>query len=131
VIFDGHDVAHVKGRVDAAGRVGDDERLHAQAAHHAHGERHLLHGVAFVEVEAPLHGADGDASQLADHQAACVPGDGARWEMRNLGVGNHVGAGDLLGQAAQPTAEDQPDRGRVAGAAADIAGGFVILGKCE
>jgi len=102
-----------------------------QCLHYTHWKNNFLHGVAFVEVEAALHGADGDAGQLADHQPARVPGDGARWEMRNLGVGNHVRAGDLLGQAAQPAAEDQPDRGRVAGAAADKAGSRVVLGKSE
>jgi hypothetical protein len=103
--------------------------VHAQTAHHAHRQRHLLHGVAFVEVKAPLHGADGDAGQFADHQATRVPGDGAHREVRNRGVGNHVGVGNLLGQAAQPAAEDQPDRGCVAGAAADKVGGCVVVGK--
>jgi hypothetical protein len=100
----------------------------AELLHDAHRQRHLLHGIAFVVVKAPLHHTSSNAGDFADHQPPGVPGDGADGKVRNLGVGNNVGVGKLGGEPAQPAAQDQPDARLVTGAAAHKGGRLGIIG---
>ena len=41
VVLDQHDVAHLEAAVETAGRVGDQQRPHAQQEEHTHGVGHL------------------------------------------------------------------------------------------
>ena len=70
VVGDDHQVANLELRVHASGGVADEQRLDAQFVHHPHGEGDLLHRVALVVVESPLHGHDVHASQFAEDQFA-------------------------------------------------------------
>ena len=88
VVGDDHEVANLEGGIHATGSIGDEERLDAQFVHDADGERHLFHGVALVVVEAPLHGHDVYAAQLAEDECAGVSLDGGDGEVGYLGVGN-------------------------------------------
>lgn len=49
VIVDDHDIADVVVRVEAAGGIGDDQRLDIEKLEDANGESCSLDGVAFVE----------------------------------------------------------------------------------
>ena len=55
MVTDDHQVADTEGLVDPACSVGDEEILDTEELHHTHREGHLLHRIAFVVVEAPLH----------------------------------------------------------------------------
>src|SRR6185312_4707793 len=88
VVGDADEAALRVGPVDAAGGVGDDERLAAEQAEHAHGERHFGHCVAFIRVHAALHDGDGDSGDSSDDELALVAFDGGAREVRDLGVGD-------------------------------------------
>ena len=75
VVGDDHQVAHAEILIHAAGGIADEEGLDAQFVHHADGEGHFLHRVALVEMEAPLHGEDIDATQFAEDEFAFVTFD--------------------------------------------------------
>ena len=72
VIADDHERALLVLQIDSAGGVGQNRGADAEPAQDAHGERDLLRGVAFVEMDAALHRGDGDIPDFADYQAAGV-----------------------------------------------------------
>ena len=88
VVGDDHQVTYLEGGVHASGSIANEEGLYAQFVHDAHGEGHLLHGVAFVIVEAPLHGHDVHAAELAEDELAGVPFYGGDGEVGNLCIGD-------------------------------------------
>ena len=124
VVGDADEAALRVGLVDAAGGVGDDERLAAEQAEHAHGEGDLGHCVAFVGVHAALHDGDGDAADGADDELALVAFDGGAREVRDLGVGDDDGVLDLRGEAAEAGAEDDAERGLEVGLEEDVGEGL-------
>ena len=63
VVADDHQITYAEGLVDTTCGVGDEEVLDTEELHHADGEGDLLHGVAFVVVEAPLHAQHGHARE--------------------------------------------------------------------
>ena len=90
VVGDDHDVADFEFGVHASGSIADEERLDAQFVHHADGEGHVLHRVAFIEMEAALHGHDVLASQPPEDEFAAMAFDGGNWEVGNVAVGEFV-----------------------------------------
>ncbi len=96
-------------QIDATGGVGEDGGANAEAAEDAHGERDLLRGVAFVEMDATLHRGDGDIFDFADHQAAGVADGGGTREAGNFFVGDARGFGQFVGEGAEAGAEDERD----------------------
>ena len=114
LVADEHQVAGAVGRVDPAGRVGDDQRVDAQLVHHPHRQSDLLERRPLVGVDPPLHDEHVMARQPADHQLPGVAGHRGRREVRHIGEGQAIGVGDLVGQRVQPGAEDHPDGGPVA-----------------
>ncbi len=107
MILDEHDVADRKRRVEAARGIGDDQRVDVEALHDSHGQRHLLHGIAFVVVEAALHRAHDCAGKFADHEPPGMTGDSADRKEGNLIVGDDGCLFDLGRQVAQAAAQDQ------------------------
>lgn len=95
VVGDDHQVAYAEVGVHAAGGVAHEERLDAQLVHHAYGERHLLHRVSLVVVEAPLHGHDVLAAELAEDELAGVALHGRYGEVGYVLVGELVGVSDF------------------------------------
>ena len=63
VVADDHQIAYAEGLVDTTCGVGDEEVLDTEELHHTDREGDLLHGVAFVVVEAPLHAQHGYARE--------------------------------------------------------------------
>ena len=54
--------------MNGPGSIGHDQDLNPQPLHDPHRQGHLLHGVAFIIMDAPLHRQDCLAFQLAYHQ---------------------------------------------------------------
>ena len=76
VVGNDHQVANLECRVHATGSIRHEERLDAQFVHDTYREGHFLHRVAFIEVEAALHGEDIDTAKLAENQFAAVSFNG-------------------------------------------------------
>src|SRR5277367_2916613 len=93
VIADDDERALGELQIDAAGGVGENGGANAEAAEDAHGKRDLLRGVAFVEMDAALHGGDGDVFDFANHQTAGVADGGGTREAGNFFVGDARGFG--------------------------------------
>ena len=124
VIFHDHHVAAAVVRIQSAAGVGDDQQIDAQGFHHAHRQRDLPGGIAFVEMKAALHGNHGQTGQRAAHQLAFVADGGRDGKVRDFFVRNVDGRLDRRGQIAQTGAED--DAGARFGRPAflDEGGGF-------
>ena len=114
VIGEEHQLAHVPVGVDAAGGVGDEERLCAEQAHDAHGVSRLGHGVALVAVHPALHDRDASAAERAEHEAALMTGGGGGTEMGHLAVIDENRVFHGVAEVAEPAAEDQQRLGREA-----------------
>jgi hypothetical protein len=111
VVGDEHDVSRTKGRVQAAGGVGDDQDLDAQHLHHAHREGNLGHRIALVVMSAPLHHRHTLPFQPAHDEPAHVPFHGRGREMGDLAIGNGDALLDGIGQRVQAGAQDQANPG--------------------
>ena len=78
-------------RIHAASSIRDEESLNAQLIHNTDRESDFLHGVAFVEMESPLHGHDIDATKFSEDQFARVTFDSGNGEVRNVLIGKFIG----------------------------------------
>ena len=90
MVGDNHQVADLERRVHAPCRIRHEECLDAQFIHHPDREGHLLHRVALIEVETPLHRHDVDTPQLAENEFSAMSLDGRDGEVGNLLIGNLV-----------------------------------------
>ena len=106
MVGDDHQVAHAERGIDPARSVRHEEVFDAQLLHDAHRESHLLHRVALVVVEAPLHGHDLAALDRAEDHTPLVPLDGRNGETRDIFVFDGECSVDLIGETAQAGAED-------------------------
>ena len=88
VIGDDHQIADIELRVHAASGIRHKESLDAQFVHDTHGEGYLLHRVALVVMEAPLHGQNIHATQFAEDQFSAMSLNGRDREIRNVGIGD-------------------------------------------
>src|SRR5271166_4359610 len=111
VVAERHKLTQVIALLDASGGVGEDGRLDAHRAQHAHGKGDLLGRVAFVKMYAALHDDDRHAAHEPGDNPAGVTLDGGLRKMWNLRVGNGDWAGDSIGHGAQSGAEDDGDTG--------------------
>ena len=106
-------------RVDAAGRVGQDDDPRTERAH----EQHRLHdesgGVALVEVEPALEQDDRDALDGPEQQPPRVARSGRRRPAREIRERDRDGTLERVGEAAQPRAQDDPDARNEVGSGAD------------
>lgn len=119
MVLDEHDVAHLKGVVDAPGRVGDYQPLDPQQLQDANGGGHLLQRVTwragkvggglvgavgtFVVVEAAFHAHHGHVGEGAEDQFPSVTRHGALGEMGDGFVAESEGVFDGVGQASFST----------------------------
>ena len=88
MVGDNHQVAYLEGWVHATCGIGDKECRDAQLVHDTDGEGDSLHVVAFIEVEATLHGQDVNTPQLAEDELAGVAFYGGYREVRYLAIGD-------------------------------------------
>ena len=87
VVSNNHQVADLERWVHAAGSVRNEEGLDAQFVHDAHGEGDLLHVVAFVIVEAALHGQDVNTTKLTEDKLSGMSFYGGHGEIGDVAVG--------------------------------------------
>jgi len=111
VVAERDQLAYAVAFLNAAGGVGEDDRVEAERADHAHGEDDLLWRVAFVKMHTALHDDDGNFVQEACDNAARVSLD-VDWGNAELGVGNGDRLGDRVGTAPSPEPRTNPMRGR-------------------
>ena len=76
VVSDNHQVTDFKVGVGTSCSIRYEEGLDAQLTHHAYRESHFLHGVAFIEMKASLHGHDVLVAQFPENQFPAVSFDG-------------------------------------------------------
>ena len=69
--------------IDAARRIGQDERANAHSPKHAGRKRDLIRGISFVKMHASLHGRHGDIANFSDHH---LPGMTDRGRAREEGI---------------------------------------------
>ena len=100
-------------RIDAARRVGDDQRPHAERGDDAHAEADLAGRVALVAVDAPAQQEGGLARDRSGDQAAGVAGDGRLGKAGQRRVGDAARTLQAIGDAAQAGAEHHRDVGAV------------------
>ena len=84
MIGDQHDVAGLEIRIDAAGRICNNQRLDSQSLHHADRQSDLRHRVTLVEVHATLHDHDAFRVQLSKEQSAAVTYNGGCREVWDI-----------------------------------------------
>ena len=111
VIGDQDQVAGPPERIHPAAGVGDDERRRSQGAQYPHREGDLLHGVAFVPVEAALHRHHLPATQLSEQQPSRVSLDRGKRETGNSFVPDFALYLDLARQAAETGPENHGNFG--------------------
>ena len=88
--------------------------LHAESLEYAHGEGHGLHVVAFVVVEAALHGHYALAAEVAYNEVAAVALYGRDWEVGNFAVGEVLFVFDIIYQRAEAGTEYNGELGHFA-----------------
>ena len=124
VVVDDHDVAAGEVRIQPAGGVRNDQELDAEGIHHANGKRRPLGRVAFVTMEAALHGDDRHAAELAAEQSAAMA-DGRRFQkVRDVAVVDRRVELDRFADRAQAGAENDAARGRSLQRERIVRGGF-------
>ena len=96
-------------RMHAAGDVGDDQRLRAQRAQHAHRKRDLLQRVALIAMKAALHHRHRRTTERAEQQAARMRLHGRPGEAGNLGVRDRDVGLQLVGQRPESGPENDRD----------------------
>ncbi len=109
LVFDDHQIAHAVAEVKAAGRIRDEQILNTEKLQHPDGEGDLLHRIAFVEVEAALHGYDLLPAEIAYHEAGFVSDGSADGETWDFVVGDYRGILDLISERTESAAEDHSD----------------------
>ena len=76
---------------------------------HLHRKNDIAHAVAFVQMHPALHAGNGNVSEGADNQIAGMTFRAGLGKVRNIGVRNRDGAGQLIGEGTQAGAEHEPD----------------------
>ena len=107
MILDDHDVPYGEVFVQAARGIGQNEALEAQTLHDPDGKGGLRGGVAFVQMETPLHDQHGDAARISQEQVAGVAQGRADGKMRYGAVRQADGTVYEIGQGSQAAAQDQ------------------------
>ena len=98
-------------QIDSAGCVGKNDGVNVHLVEHAHGEGDFAGRIAFVQMDASLHGGDWNAAGFANHHLPGVSDGGRAREEWNVGVGNADGVGEVVGKAAKAGAQYQSDLG--------------------
>ena len=111
--------------VDPARGVRDDERAHAEPAEHADAEDRPVGVDPFVEVRPPAQDRHGDAVHVAEHEHARMADRRRDGPARDLGVRDLDPVLDLVGEPAEPAAQDHADPRLEVGLLADPLDGLV------
>lgn len=101
MVADDHQITYAEGLVDTTCGVGDEEVLDTEELHHADGEGDLLHGVAFVVVEAPLHAQHGYAREGTSDEIPLMADSRRVWEVGDLCVGDDGGILEHVAELAK------------------------------
>ena len=98
-------------QVGGAGSVGHKQITDAQLDHHPDGKGDQVHAIAFVIVDASLHGNHALAGQFAHDEIALVADGRGDGEAGNAIIGNDQRIFNLFGQFAQSAAQDDAHHG--------------------
>ena len=131
MVADDHEVSHVVVQVGGPGGVGHEQIADAQADHHPDGEGDQVHAVAFVIVDASLHGNHVLARQFAHDEIAFMADGRGDGEARDVLVGDNQRVLNLFGQLAQSAAQDDPHNGTAVSQAFFQPGFQQICSQCN
>ena len=106
MVLDYHEVSHMEGQVGAAGGIGHKEVLDADDLHHADGQHHQVHAVAFIVMDAALHGNHRFAGQRAHNEIAFVADGRAHREAGNVFIRYDQRVLNLVCQFAKTASQD-------------------------
>ena len=113
MIVDEHEGPAREPRVDAAGRVGQDDPGHAQPSHDAHGEGNPCQRTAFIHVDATGEGYHSAPADEPADEPAGMPDDARGRPVWYLAVA-HL---ECLGQTVGEVTEARPQDNRHLGSA--------------
>ncbi|KAF5036584.1 hypothetical protein DSECCO2_573530 [anaerobic digester metagenome] len=119
MVVDEHDVADLEIFIHAASRIRQEQYFNPQVFEHPERECDFLHGIAFVEMEAALHGNHVFAAQAAENQTTLMPFDCGHREIGNFTIRDAVNNFNLVNQTTQSCSEYNGDLWSELGFAAD------------
>ena len=105
VVLDPHQPGDGPGLLEAARRVREQQGARAERRRGAHARGDLVGVSSLVEVHAPLLREHARARELAEHEAARVPGDAAAGHAVDLLEGDRARVPERLGERAEAGAE--------------------------
>ena len=111
VVADHHQRSGPERRIEPAGRIREHDHARAEAAEQQHRLDDEPRRVALVEVEAALEHDDGLAAERPEQQPADVARGRRGRPARQLVERDGDGVLEIVGEAAQPRAQDDPDLG--------------------
>jgi hypothetical protein len=114
VVGQSHEIAGVKGFVDAAGGVGEEEGAGGELGQGADRECDALHFVAFVIMDAAFKGDNGSVVEVAENEFASMAADADAREAGQLGIRN-LGRALQAGQGMVKAAAEDHGEGRSGG----------------
>ncbi len=80
MVFNQHNIADRKRRIDAASRIGENQNFHTEPPHGANRQKNIRHIVPLVKMEPPLHTNHLLARKRACHEPPFVSGRGGNGE---------------------------------------------------
>ena len=109
MIVDQHDLAFSVGGVQASAGVGDAEGFDTEILHDPDRKDNLVHGVAFVKMEASLHGYNIFAGKGSENQFSMVGFNRGYREVRNVAVIEGKLNINLLDKSAEACSKNNTD----------------------
>ncbi len=106
MVGDEEKIPRVQILADAADGIGQKQARAAESRGQAHGGRDFEGAVPFVEMMSPLEKEDPPSAETAGDQPPGVTVHRGRRQTGDLGVGESGTAFDLVGEPAEPGAED-------------------------
>ena len=105
MVCDDHEVADMESHVDTAGRIRHKEILDAEDLHHPDRKSHELHRIAFIIMEASLHGHDEFSAQLSCYEVALMTYCCRHRETWYLLIWNHYRIFYFIGKLSKTAAK--------------------------
>ena len=125
MVADQHQRALLIIEIDAARRVGEDDRANSHASEHAHREGDFVRRISFIKMYAALHHGDRERARLPDYQLSSMSDCSGSRKRRNIGVRDACCVCERVSKAAETGAENKTDARLEQGLSKDeLCGGF-------
>ena len=111
VVAHDHQRPGTEARVEAARGIGQDDRPRPEPMEQQHGLDDEPGVVALVHVEPTLEQHHRTAAEPPQQKPPDVAGRGGRWPAGKLVEADRHGVDEIVGQAAEPGSQDDPDFG--------------------